>query len=189
MKLFKEFASDYMRDLARAISKVDLDKVKEAIDLISNCRGTIWLIGNGGSAALASHMATDLQLVGKRAIALTDVAAITTYANDFHFGRVFQKQLELLARNGDLIIAISGSGTSSNIVQAIKRMYCHISKYGVPVIAVTGNTCKSVPGGVAGFHSAIHINIPTNHMGVSQDGHQVVLHMICYYLMDRRKVQ
>lgn len=183
MKPFKEFAFDYMEQLQHALDHLNLNKVKEAVDLIANCRGTVWLIGNGGSAALASHMATDLQLAGKRAIALTDVAAVTTYANDSDYLDSFSLQLERLTKPEDVLIAITGSGNSRNIIQATRV-------FNGQVIAITGFR-GGVLGQIAdmkGWHG-IHLHIPSTHMGVAQDGHQVVLHLIAYYLMERRKVQ
>lgn len=182
MKTFKEFAFDYMEQLQHALEHLNLDKVQEAVDLISNCRGTIWLIGNGGSAALASHMATDLQLAGKRAVALTDVAAVTTYGNDKSFQDVFSSQLQVLSTKADVLIAITGSGQSANINQAMIR-------FKGKAVAITG-----FHGGTLGKladmtgSNILHINVPAKHMGVSQDGHQIVLHMICYFLLDRKKI-
>ena len=180
MKPFKEFAFNYMEQLQHALDHLDLNKVKEAVDLISACRGTIWLIGNGGSAALASHMATDLALAGKRAIALTDVAALSTFANDSSWMDTFGMQLDRLGREGDILIAISGSGNSGNVWWAASVA----KSSGLKVIVVTG-----FDGGRLARYGDIHINIPAQHMGVSQDGHQVALHMIAYHLIERRKVQ
>lgn len=182
MKPFKEFAFDYMEQLQHALDHLNLDRVQEAVELIRACRGTVWLIGNGGSAALASHMATDLQLAGVRAIALTDVAAITTYGNDIDFQSIFSAQLKFSTK-ADVLIAITGSGYSANINEAVTR-------FRGKTIAITG-----FKGGVLGKladmtgSSILHINIPAKHMGVSQDGHQVVLHMIAYFLMEKRKIQ
>lgn len=183
MKPFKEFAFNYMEDLQHALDHLDLNKVAEATKLIGECRGTIWLIGNGGSAALASHMATDLQLAGKRAVALTDIAAVTTYANDRSYNDCFAAQLDRLSQPEDLLVAISGSGNSKNLRMAL---WAHRGK----TIAITGFKGGEL-GKVAdltGF-KGVHINVPANHMGVAQDGHQVVLHMVCYYLIERLKVQ
>src|SRR5690348_2251305 len=77
-------------------------------------------VGNGGSAAIASHMATDYSKNGGvRSLALNDASMLTCLGNDLGYDRVFAKQLELHARNGDLVIAISSSGRSANILNAV----------------------------------------------------------------------
>ena len=114
-KEFYEFANNYKQDLEAALKDLDLESLRKASQLIKNCKGLVWLAGNGGSAALASHMATDLQLAGVRAQALTDVAAITTYANDISYTDSITEQMKYLVRPGDLMILISTSGNSDNI--------------------------------------------------------------------------
>ncbi len=81
----------------------------------------IIFVGNGGSSAIASHMATDYSKNGDvRAMALNDSSMLTCLGNDLGYDRVFAKQLELYARAGDLVIAISSSGRSANILNAVK---------------------------------------------------------------------
>src|SRR5215475_9988824 len=78
-------------------------------------------IGNGGSAAIASHMATDYSKNGGvRALAMNDSSMLTCLGNDLGYDRVFAKQIELYARSGDLVIAISSSGRSANILNAVE---------------------------------------------------------------------
>jgi len=189
MHPFNEFAFDYMENLQYGLDHMNLEEVAKAVKLIQQCKGTVWLIGNGGSAALASHMATDLQLAGIRAISLTDVASITTIGNDQSYFDTFSLQLKRLARPGDLLVAITGSGKSRNILRALSVA----RDSGMLSILLTG-----FDGGNAGdmFHErwnehvrfkGVHINMPVKHMGVSQDGHQIILHMICYYLMGEKK--
>jgi D-sedoheptulose 7-phosphate isomerase len=87
----------------------------------AHARGNkIMFIGNGGSAAISSHMALDyLKNGGMRAMALNDLAALTALGNDFGYDQVFAKQLDLHARPGDLLVAISSSGRSANILNAV----------------------------------------------------------------------
>src|SRR6185503_5933163 len=88
-------------------------------DLIRKAK-RVWIAGNGGSAANAIHWANDLLSCGVRAQALTaDVATLTAIANDYSYGAVFSHQLKVLGDPGDLFIALSGSGKSPNILQAI----------------------------------------------------------------------
>lgn len=100
----------------------------------------VYLCGNGGSAANAIHIANDLTSVGVKAHALTaDVATLTRIANDVSYGAVFSAQLKVFAEPGDLLIALSGSGTSPNIVQALEearrlrmRTYTVFGDFGAP---------------------------------------------------------
>lgn len=81
----------------------------------------IFLCGNGGSAANATHIANDLISVGIRAHSLTaDVATLTAIANDFDYEEVFSRQLEVLSDPGDLLVLLSGSGSSPNILEAAR---------------------------------------------------------------------
>ena len=79
----------------------------------------VYLIGNGGSAANASHFANDLVACGVKAHALTDVATLTATSNDYSYGAAFSVQVKVFAEPGDLLIAMSGSGMSPNIVSAL----------------------------------------------------------------------
>jgi len=174
---FNNFACRYAEELKVAFTKTIYDVVFNeqlfaAFDKIRRCRGTVWLIGNGGSAALASHMATDLQLGGVRAMALTDVAAITTIGNDERFQDVFTSQLARLAKKGDVLIAISGSGTSPNIVEAT-HWACD---NGLDVIGMAG-----FKGGTMKTHTLLHVK--ADEMGIAQDLEQILLHIISYYLI------
>lgn len=95
----------------------------------------VFLCGNGGSAANAVHIANDLISVGVRAHALTaDVATLTAIANDYSYGEVFSRQLKVLAEHGDLLVVLSGSGRSPNIIQAINAAV----KIGMTTWAVFG---------------------------------------------------
>src|ERR1700751_3942839 len=98
-----------------------------ATELMARARAThaagnkLIFVGNGGSAAIASHMATDYSKNGDvRSLALNDSSTLTCLGNDLGYDRVFAKQLELHARAGDLVIAISSSGHSANILNAVK---------------------------------------------------------------------
>ncbi len=84
------------------------------------------LIGNGGSAAIASHQAIEfLKNGGVRALALNDGASLTALANDFGYANVFAEQLRMLGRRGDMLVAISSSGQSTNILKAVETARAH----------------------------------------------------------------
>lgn len=179
----QQFAEGYQDELAASLRQLKPRLITQAVDLIQKCSasgGTVYLCGNGGSATLASHMATDLQLAGVRAISLTDVAAVTTYANDFGYDTSFSNQVDVLGRSGDILIAISGSGNSQNVLSAVVMA----SRKGMGSIMISGFS-----GGLMATTSygTLHINCPSSHMGVAQDLHQVVLHQITYWLMSQKK--
>ena len=124
--------ADYISDLSHALKALDLDSVRQARKMIAQARDDgrqIFLCGNGGSAATASHMANDLgkgasygRDRGKRfrVIALTDnVPWMTALANDVSYESIFAEQLCNLGQQGDLLIAISGSGNSANVLNAV----------------------------------------------------------------------
>lgn len=100
--------------------------MNDLVKLIKDCKGMIYLCGNGGSASTAEHFATDLVKKGYRAIALSsNTALITMIANDYGYERIFSEQLGVFADSSDLLITISCSGTSDNITMALdiaKRM-------------------------------------------------------------------
>ncbi len=159
-----------------------------AYELLRGARDSgniVYLIGNGGSATLASHMATDLQLGGVRAVSLTDVAAVTTYMNDVGAHECFSKQIEVLGRKGDILIAISGSGNSANILNGISQA----SHMGMNTIGLCGMTGGRMLEYSETLNVLIHTPVPPGplSMPISQDLQQVVLHILTYALMEDQK--
>lgn len=141
--------------------------------------GTIFITGNGGSAADAQHMAAEL--IGKLgmgierkplpAIALsTDTSIITAISNDFGFDRIFSKQIEALADKKDLLLAISTSGESRNIVEAVKVA----KRKGMRVVLLMGSK-DSILENMAD----IVIKIKGNNTPRIQEGHQATIHILC----------
>lgn len=120
--------SSYFGRVRAALDGVKADAIDEVAQLLVHARETDSLVlvaGNGGSASTASHMATDLGVgshkrgMGLRAICLSDnTSVLTATANDISFERVFAEQIELLAAPGDVVILISASGNSQNVIEA-----------------------------------------------------------------------
>ena len=112
------------RDLLNLIETFDTNSLWEIVVEIFrvwNNGETIWTMGNGGSAATASHFAEDLGLASVDAISLcADAPRLTALANDFGYETVFWKQLEILAKPGDMVFILSVSGNSQNVVEAAK---------------------------------------------------------------------
>jgi D-sedoheptulose 7-phosphate isomerase len=131
--------------------------------------GQLFIVGNGGSAAMASHMVTDaIALAHLRANALNDPTMITAAANDLSFEQTFALQLEHLARTGDLVIAISQSGHSPNIVRAVEASHAR----GIPTVTLTSmrpdNRCRAA--------GDLNFFVPLTRYGLAQSAHQIVLH-------------
>ena len=155
--------------------------IKDAIDLMIECIVTdnkiLWC-GNGGSAADAQHMAAELMggLVShdRRPIAsialTTDSSFITAWSNDTDYASIFSRQIEGLGKQGDILIAISTSGNSANVLNAI---HCAINKK-MKVIILTGKT-----GGKMKDLGDVRICIPSNNTQRVQEGHLLVEHMLC----------
>ncbi len=140
--------------------------------------GKVLLIGNGGSAADAQHIAAELigrfqlERKGLPAIALTtNTSALTALANDYAYDAVFSRQLEALASNKDILIAITTSGTSPNILKAVETAH---SK-GVVVIASTGKN-----GGKLKSLADLAIAVPSDNTPRIQEAHITIGHIICH---------
>jgi len=125
----KLIAADYLREFTELLRLVDLDAVERTVECLRRVRdahGTVYVAGNGGSAATASHWANDLGKATKassrafmQVMCLSDnVSWLTALANDEGYDRVFSGQLENFAGPGDLFVAISASGSSPNLIEA-----------------------------------------------------------------------
>ncbi len=99
----------------------DMNEVMRILKRAKENRSTIYIIGNGGSAAVAEHTAIDLtKNAGIRAMAISGSPMLTTFSNDYGYEKVFQKAIESFAEEGDVLVAVSSSGTSKNILNACK---------------------------------------------------------------------
>ena len=180
------FSDDYRRKLLGALHTVDVVAVGTAIDWLRRARDAdrqIFVCGNGGSAATANHFACDMvkgASFGRekrfRIMALSEqIPTLTAYSNDVGYEFVFVEPLKNFARAGDLVIAISGSGNSPNVLRAVEEG----RRLGCRTIALTGGR-----GGKLGPLADLNINVGDDHMGRIEDGHMVVCHMIAYRFMD-----
>jgi D-sedoheptulose 7-phosphate isomerase len=129
-RYFSTLSSHLDRTSVTVSSGAAIDIAEAVNQLIARARRThgagnhLIFVGNGGSAAIASHMATDYSKNGNvRSLALNDSSMLTCLGNDLGYDQVFAKQIELHARANDLIIAISSSGRSANIVNAVKAAH------------------------------------------------------------------
>lgn len=180
-------ASQYLANLQPVLEQMaaeDFDRV-EAILLGARAQGRmIFIIGNGGSAATASHMANDLNkgasVPGQprfRAMALTDnVPLMTAWANDTRYDRIFVEQMTNFFEPGDVVLAISGSGNSPNVVAAIEWA----RRAGGVTIGLTGGT-----GGRLRELAECSIVVPSGWMEQIEDAHLAVAHALCVSLRSR----
>jgi len=142
-------ASEYLIEAARVMTAAEMtDGAGKSLDAdtfvdaaIRRCRsahvagGKVMFIGNGASASHASHMAADFSKNGRiRSVAFNDAAALTCYANDYSYEEVFSRQIEMQGQVGDVLVAISSSGESENIILATRAA----RKIGVSVITFSG---------------------------------------------------
>ncbi len=180
------FPQQYKTGLLEALDTIDLEKVGQAIQVLARARDEgrrIFTCGNGGSAATASHFATDLvkgASFGRdtrfRVMALTDsLSTITAYSNDVSYECIFVEQLKNFAEASDVLVAFSGSGNSSNVLRAVE----YANSIGCRTIALTGRD-----GGRLGPLAQLNIRVAHPHMGRIEDLHMVVMHMIGYYFME-----
>ncbi|MBV9301417.1 MAG: SIS domain-containing protein [Acidobacteriaceae bacterium] len=180
------FSEIYRSQVLDAIASVDLDKVEQAIVWFREARDNgrrIFVCGNGGSAATASHFACDVVKGASfdrearfRILALTDsMPTLTAYTNDVCYECVFEEQLKNFAEPDDLVMAISGSGNSANVLRAIE----YGNRIGCRTLALTGRD-----GGQLGSLAQLNIQVRAEHMGRIEDAHLVICHMIAYHFME-----
>jgi D-sedoheptulose 7-phosphate isomerase len=180
------FPERHKASVLQAIETIDLEKVGEAIGIFLRARAggrCIFVCGNGGSAATAAHFVCDM-LKGAsydrplrfRIMALGDgLPTLTAYSNDVGYESVFVEQLKNFAQPGDVVLAISGSGNSPNVLRAVE----YANSIGCTTVALTGRD-----GGQLGRLAQLNIQVSHPHMGRIEDAHMIVLHMVCYYFMD-----
>jgi D-sedoheptulose 7-phosphate isomerase len=155
-------------------------KIVKASDLILEAYengGKVIIFGNGGSAADAQHMASELtgrfmmERVALPAIALTtDTSTLTAISNDYGFENVFSRQVEALSKQHDIVIAISTSGRSENILTAIDAA----KKKGIITLGLTGES-----GGALANRVDLCINVPSQNTPRIQEAHITIIHIIC----------
>jgi len=179
-----DYAEAYFDELTTAYGTVDRDAVTAAGALLAEAaraRRTIFSCGNGGSAAIANHLVCDC-LKGVRAGSSlaprvhslsSNVELITALANDFGVETMFSFPLESVGQAGDVLISISSSGTSPNIVKAIETA----RSLGMKTIAMSG-----FAGGASRELADISLHVDAQNYGVVEDVHQSLMHILAQYL-------
>jgi D-sedoheptulose 7-phosphate isomerase len=177
---------NYVDNLHGTLDQIPFSSIQQMVDILLDARlndRQVFVMGNGGSATTASHFVADLAkntrvsgLAHFRVIGLADnMASITAYANDEGYDRVFSQQLAGLVRPGDVVIGISTSGNSPNVVQAIELANAE----NATTIGLTGFN-----GGVLGSLVKLHIHVPSNRIEQVEDIHLMIEHMVISAIKD-----
>ena len=147
------------------------------------CDNKVLICGNGGSAADSQHIAAEVisrfrkERASVAAIALsTNTSILTAVSNDYDFKTIFSRQVEGLGKSGDLLIAITTSGNSENVVAAAQTA----KKMGMQVLSLTGSS-----GGKLTEISDVVIKIPSEQTSHIQEGHLVVYHLLCHLIEEK----
>ena len=181
-----DYSKSYINYLTSVLNSISLADIKKFVEVLLEARereSSIFFIGNGGSAATASHFANDIGIGTRtyekpfRAISLCDnQAVITAIANDDGYKKIFSQQLKVLLKKRDVVVAISASGNSPNLLDAID----------------TAKKMNTITVGISGFDGGkmkemvdVSLHVPTENgeYGPAEDAHMVLDHLISSYLM------
>ena len=184
----KDWIADYLKAQQTAQAGIPVEAVAQLVELFGKALREdrqIFVFGNGGSAANASHFATDLgkgasDKLGQRfrVLSLNDnVSWLTALGNDYAYDEIFSRQLTNYGKPGDLVLCMSVSGNSPNIVKAVEWA----NQHGLATIALVGGK----RGRLAELAQHV-IVIPSEHYGRVEDAHMGICHMICYAFMENQ---
>jgi len=182
-----DFVDRYLTELESVVHRISREDIGRVVDALMEAwtnRRTVFLIGNGGSAATASHMMNDIckftavdGLPRFRCISLTDnVPLMTAIGNDVCYTDIFVEPMMNLFNDEDVLIAISASGNSANIVKAVE----YAKRRGATVIGFCGQ-----PGGRLAQLADLKVVIPSDRIGQQEDGHMILDHVISAALRER----
>jgi len=178
--MIKDFSLDYLNEIKSVLSDLPLEKFEEVVNLILNAyveERQIFIMGNGGSGSTASHFACDINKgvcfgLNKRfkVICLNDnIPTMLAYANDVSYADIFVEQLKNFLKPNDLVIGISGSGNSENVLRAIR----YANENGAYTIGFTG-----FDGGKLVTLAHASLVVPANDMQKVEDVHLILTHML-----------
>lgn len=185
------FSRSYLGYIKNVLDQIDVSEIKEFVEILVNARersAMVFFMGNGGSAATASHFANDIAFGTRdyekpfRVMSLTDnVPVLTALGNDNGYDEIFIRQLKVYAKPGDVVVGISASGNSPNIVNALK--YCMGNDiHSVAITAFDGGEMKQLA------EKCVHIPTDYKEYGPAEDAHMILDHLIGSYLMRATKV-
>ena len=182
----KQYSKSYLEYLKEIFDKVDLLEIKLFIEILLEAREsgvTIFFMGNGGSAATASHFANDLAFGTNdyekpfKVMSITDnVPVLTALGNDYGYDEIFVRQLRVHGSKGDIIVGISASGNSQNLISAFE----YATTVGIKSIALTafdGGKMRKIAD------QGVHIPTGKGEYGPAEDLHMILDHLVANYLM------
>jgi len=184
LKSAREFVDDYYArfiEVLGAFEKAPLEDIAEVLMGVAKANGTLWVAGNGGSAAISDHTVCDATKLpyfeGKPILRSVSLASngpmLTALGNDFSYEEVFSKQLAYYLEDGDALLVISSSGNSPNVVAACK----YAKQRGAPTIAFVG-----FAGGKLAELADHVVHVPVDNYGMAEDTHQSVMHVLTQYV-------
>lgn len=180
------FSKAYFEYLGQVLQSINPEEINAFVQILLKSResgSSIYFIGNGGSAATASHFANDIAIgtnsysKGFRAISLADnLPIITAIGNDFGYDEIFSRQLQVLGKKGDVLVGISASGNSPNLVKAFE----YAKSAGIQTVAIT-----AFNGGKLKEMTDYSLHVPTGmkEYGPAEDAHMILDHLVSAYLM------
>ena len=181
------FFNDYISSLNLSLKRIDQKCLKMAANLLLKTikrENKIFVCGNGGSAAIANHYVCDYLKFLRTYTKLkpqiyslsTNIETITAISNDINYSEIFRYQAESLCKNNDLILIISSSGNSKNIVNLLK----FAKRKKIKTIGFCGFN-----GGYLKKNSTIPLHVKINNYGISEDSHHILMHAIMQYIIKR----
>ncbi|MGD0693658.1 MAG: SIS domain-containing protein [Terriglobia bacterium] len=185
--MIRQFFADYQSELSKALAGVSQDRFEEFVHLLESAyeeERQVFLMGNGGSASTASHITCDLNKslsFGRqkrfRAICLNDnLPLLMAYANDVSYEDVFIEPLKNFLKVGDLVVALSGSGNSPNVLKAIE----YANNHGAHTVGLSG-----FDGGKLARLARTPVVAPVDDMQKAEDAHLILLHVVFQILRAR----
>jgi phosphoheptose isomerase len=177
--------SDTLKKGIDQINPIALNQTFELLKTAAQGKHQIFVAGNGGSAAISDHLYCDwfkgTDVVGHPPLQLrslvSNLPVLTALANDLSFQKVFSWQLARMARPGDVLVLISSSGKSPNILEAAETA----RQIQVKIIALTGFS-----GGTVGSLADAHLHVPVNNYGIVEDCHQMIMHVLAQFMESQR---
>jgi len=182
----KQFSSSYFSYLKEIFDKISLSEIQIFVEILLAAREngtTIFFAGNGGSAATASHFANDLAFGTNdyekpfKVMSITDnVPVLTALGNDYGYDEIFIRQLKVYGRKGDVLVGISASGNSQNLINAFE----YATTVGIKTVALTafdGGKMRKIA------NQCVHIPTGKKEYGPAEDLHMILDHLVANYLM------
>jgi D-sedoheptulose 7-phosphate isomerase len=190
-----DYTDAYFEQYAKASASVDRIKLAQASDILLvaySASKTLYVCGNGGSASISNHLAcdhgkllaTDTDLLPRVHSLATNIEVITAIANDISYDEIFIHQLKLVADPGDVVMTVSSSGDSENVVRTAEWA----REFGLDVISMTGFS-----GGRTAKAATVNLHVEADNYGIIEDVHQSLMHLLGQFMrqsqMDEKLIQ